>query len=190
MIYAGIDRDPMWLEHHGILGQKHGVRNGPPYPLGSGPGSERSAKEKRLNPIQKFVEGSKSKNLSLQEETVSNMKKQTDKWYNNFLAQKKNGYASQDWAKMKAERWACNYIHSNEVLNIFKTTGSGLLRSGRAPSVRNAAEGFRLEIPLDVNQKAYRSGLENVKSGTYDSFIKRYPGLDIVSAYEYGDLRT
>lgn len=33
MIYAGIDRDPIWLSHHGILGQKHGVRNGPPYPL-------------------------------------------------------------------------------------------------------------------------------------------------------------
>ena len=25
-----------YLEHHGILGQRHGVRNGPPYPLGSG----------------------------------------------------------------------------------------------------------------------------------------------------------
>ena len=37
------------LYHHGIKGQKWGVRNGPPYPLGSGKGSSRSAKEKRLN---------------------------------------------------------------------------------------------------------------------------------------------
>lgn len=49
MNYYGIDRSDEWLAHHGILGQKHGVRNGPPYPLGSGPGSERSAAEKRLN---------------------------------------------------------------------------------------------------------------------------------------------
>lgn len=34
------------LYHHGIKGQKWGVRNGPPYPLGSGKGSSRSAKEK------------------------------------------------------------------------------------------------------------------------------------------------
>lgn len=31
-----IDAGMAWLEHHGILGQKHGVQNGPPYPLGSG----------------------------------------------------------------------------------------------------------------------------------------------------------
>ena len=35
----------MWyIAHHGILGQRHGVRNGPPYPLGSG---DHSASEKK-----------------------------------------------------------------------------------------------------------------------------------------------
>ena len=33
-----------YLAHHGILGQKYGVRNGPPYPLGSG---DHSAAENR-----------------------------------------------------------------------------------------------------------------------------------------------
>lgn len=33
-----------YLEHHGILGQKHGVRNGPPYPLSAG---AHSAAEKK-----------------------------------------------------------------------------------------------------------------------------------------------
>lgn len=37
------------LYHHGIKGQKWGVQNGPPYPLGSGKGSSRSVKEKHLN---------------------------------------------------------------------------------------------------------------------------------------------
>lgn len=33
-----------YLAHHGILGQKHGVRNGPPYPLGA---SDHSASERK-----------------------------------------------------------------------------------------------------------------------------------------------
>lgn len=36
--------DKDYLEHHGILGQKHGRRNGPPYPLGSG---DHSSAEKK-----------------------------------------------------------------------------------------------------------------------------------------------
>lgn len=189
MIYAGIDRDPIWLEHHGILGQKWHHRNGPPYPLGSAKGSERSAKEKRLNPVQKVVEGRKSKNISLQEEAVSNLKRKTDKSYNDYLVQKKRNYASKDWAKTIAERYACNYIQHNEILNTFKTTGSGVLRSAKMTSISGISKGFRLTPPIDVEYKAYYSGLDNIKSGKYDSFIRQYPGLDIEAAYEYGDFR-
>ena len=39
-------RTDEWLEHHGIQGQKWGVRNGPPYPLGY---SDHSASEKKQN---------------------------------------------------------------------------------------------------------------------------------------------
>ena len=37
-------REQLYLAHHGILGQKWGVRNGPPYPLGAG---QHSASEKK-----------------------------------------------------------------------------------------------------------------------------------------------
>lgn len=37
---------PNELQHHGILGQKWGVQNGPPYPLSS---SQKSSSEKRKN---------------------------------------------------------------------------------------------------------------------------------------------
>jgi len=37
-------REELYLAHHGILGQKHGVRNGPPYPLDA---SDHSASEKK-----------------------------------------------------------------------------------------------------------------------------------------------
>jgi hypothetical protein len=36
------------LYHHGILGQKWGVKHGPPYPLKNG---QRSSKERKLNPV-------------------------------------------------------------------------------------------------------------------------------------------
>ena len=39
-----IDSGMEYLEHFGILGQKHGQRNGPPYPLGSG---DHSSAEKK-----------------------------------------------------------------------------------------------------------------------------------------------
>lgn len=40
-------RDYLALKHHGILGQKWGKQNGPPYPLGYG---EHSSAEKKANP--------------------------------------------------------------------------------------------------------------------------------------------
>lgn len=44
MDYYSIDDINDYLEHHGILGQSWGHRNGPPYPLGSG---KHSAAEKK-----------------------------------------------------------------------------------------------------------------------------------------------
>lgn len=42
-----IERNPEYLEHHGIEGQRWGYMNGPPYPLDY---ESHSAVEKRLNP--------------------------------------------------------------------------------------------------------------------------------------------
>lgn len=42
-----IVRSAAYLEHHGIKGQKWGVKNGPPYPLGY---DDHSTSQKRLNP--------------------------------------------------------------------------------------------------------------------------------------------
>jgi len=47
-----------YLEHHGILGQKWGVKNGPPYPLGA---SEHSTSEKKANWRKSIDKSSSSK---------------------------------------------------------------------------------------------------------------------------------
>ena len=43
-IYNPYVREELYLMHHGILGQRWGKRNGPPYPLGA---SDHSASEKK-----------------------------------------------------------------------------------------------------------------------------------------------
>ena len=44
--YCGTDNDDEYLMHHGIRGQKWGVKNGPPYPLDS---SQKTTKEKNYS---------------------------------------------------------------------------------------------------------------------------------------------
>ena len=50
-------QDDLYLVHHGILGQKWGTRNGPPYPLGGGdysPSEEKAIKAERKNKYSRY----------------------------------------------------------------------------------------------------------------------------------------
>lgn len=57
--YIGYETDLAWLVHHGIKGQKWGLRNGPPYPLGEG---DHSAAEKKAAQNDKHTGGSRVRN--------------------------------------------------------------------------------------------------------------------------------
>jgi len=66
------------IRHFGILGQKWGKRNGPPYPLGY---SAHSAKEKKLNPKKRISAGSSTKTTKIAKAKTKRLKKSIwDKW--------------------------------------------------------------------------------------------------------------
>lgn len=62
----------LYLQHHGILGQKWGKRNGPPYPLGY---EKHSAAEKRQNPKSKIGGSSESESHRQKKSLTDTQKK-------------------------------------------------------------------------------------------------------------------
>lgn len=63
--YTADDYDSQYLSQHGIEGQKWHIRNGPPYPLGSGSGSHRSAAEVAANGAKASISAIKAKAQSV-----------------------------------------------------------------------------------------------------------------------------
>ena len=70
-----------YLAHHGILGMKWGILNGPPYPLGS---DQRSAAENRQNPLP-TAERSIPKRLESAQTVYANRSNLTDKQLQDYL---------------------------------------------------------------------------------------------------------
>lgn len=66
-----ITRDPNYLEHHGIFGQKWGKKNGPPYPLDY---EDHSASEKKKNPKTRLDNYGKSIKANISRKTSKPIK--------------------------------------------------------------------------------------------------------------------
>lgn len=88
-----------YIAHHGILGQKHGVRNGPPYPLGSG---DHSASEKKAgwrdslaNGVKKVFRSKRQKELDKQAKRLSDDELEKE----NKRIERENHYSKQSLGK-------------------------------------------------------------------------------------------
>lgn len=75
--YNDVFNDPDYLAHHGILGMHWGDRNGPPYPLGSGKGSGRSAEEKRKTGSKVSKSGIQKRKNKISDSVEKTVKKYT-----------------------------------------------------------------------------------------------------------------
>lgn len=87
------------IAHHGVLGQRHGVRNGPPYPLGAG---DHSASEKKAgwrdslaNGVKKVFRSKRQKELDKQAKRLSDDELEKE----NKRIERENHYSKQSLGK-------------------------------------------------------------------------------------------
>lgn len=112
--YAQMD----YLSHHGILGQIHGVKNGPPYPLGQG---SHSASETKAAKSAGITVGSSSGKGSI--ENVGSKKKTS--FFDNQKA-KRRAKAAEEEKKRKEEEEATNKRRT-DTLKRLRSEGKGFV---------------------------------------------------------------
>lgn len=130
-----------YLQHHGILGQRWGKRNGPPYPLSR---SKKSTKEKRLEKKaprtkEEILKNPTPRELSQIKDELSNTELQTalqrinmDKQLSKLIeSETKSGFDTIDNLMKKLSKvntWTETSLKSynliNQIIEIFDKSGS------------------------------------------------------------------
>lgn len=113
------------LEHHGILGQKWGVRNGPPYPLS---GSQKSSKtRKHSNTKNRSVDSARRK----EERKAARKEKIED-----FLEKRQSAYVKRLHKQIKKYKRRYGVIQFATILSY---TNSNISREQRRQAAKEAA---------------------------------------------------
>ena len=182
------DHDPRSVaKHHGVLGQKWGQKNGPPYPLDA---SDHSASEKKAG-WRKSLFGKKKTEEQLKEEDRAKAAAETAKLVNEYLDKNpKNAsrleelmtsqiYANRAWWSMMQDAWDESWSEDNPDLgdrkernleDIRQMTGE---RTNTASSAINSDKGLS-KIPHKgfdvvnavedrVSKQLYEKAEENLK---------------------------
>lgn len=145
-----------YLSHEGILGQKWGLRNGPPYPLN--PATDYSAKERKLNRIDKKFVRKNDKKIRKYASTVNKdeLNQYAKELANNIQKYNSNGKISKSYATQYSKKMAELYNKSIDGLEA---------PSGRV--VKFVAMRGQIGVMTALADPNY--DMKNVKNGVYTS---------------------
>ncbi len=148
MEHSEWELEEVYLEHHGIKGQKHGVRRGPPYPLNSAQKSGRSSgskeekrkrrEERAAKKVSRVGERAKQRELKAKEQTKKNVERKKQR---------------EELAKAKAEKKRRDIL--NDPSKLYKHR-----REYSQEEIQNALKQFEWEQRLSNYSK------ERLKNGS------------------------
>lgn len=139
-----------YLQHYGINGMKWGARNGPPYPLNN---SQRTAKERKLNPVSEAIENYRKK---AKEKAVIVAEKTKQK-----AIEKKEKLAAEH-ARMEEEKKKYNYkALSNSELQEY-ITRARLEQQYRETVLPKKKDSFLLSLAKEAGTNFSRKVLNEV----------------------------
>lgn len=165
------------LEHHGILGQKWGNQNGPPYPLSSG---QKSYSEKKMTKMDKkwIRKNDKKIRRYAQNETKDEMREYEKELRKQMPKYNKNGKINANYATAYSKKMA--QLYNEAIGDLAVSSGSG---SGKV--VKFVAARGQMDVFTALADYGYN--MNNVKNGVYGSgrigYKKESVGVD------YGDKR-
>lgn len=195
-----VDDESLYLAHHGILGMKHGIRNGPPYPLDQGDHSKKEVAmaEATGTTVGKSSGKGAAENMTWREKRAA---KKLQKQRTEQLKKAREAKAAKADEKKRAEEEANRKVeakrkiiesgdydtvkqHVNELNDDELRAATERIRLNRsldsyAPKQVQEAEKTLTDKIVDVSNKAQKiSNAATTAIGVYNNFAKIYNSVN------------